>query len=395
MFRKLRLKFTIIQIGVIALILTSVFSVIYFTTKEDVKHRVDESLKTVISIARENNMNPSPIGTRPIRDSYVIIYMNGTETVFETNTDFTDIQMEELYTMVDEKLITFQDEQWESETTTLFQDDMIIFINVTEQYEILDQLLITLVMSGVITLIFFTFISMFFAYKAIKPIEEGYNAQKEFVENASHELRTPLAIMNSNIDILLNYSDKSEAEKEKWLKLLKEEVKNMTTLSNNLLFLTKTKTASLEEINLSDLIKNKLLMYDALLYENKITLNKSIEDDVYVKGINTQLVQLFTNLCDNAIKYSTDESFTVNLYKKGGKAVLKVSNKTDNLNEENIKHLMERFYKVEESRTSSEQKSFGLGLTIAKAIVENHSGKIVVELNQDIVTFKVTYQLLK
>ena len=136
-------------------------------------------------------------------------------------------------------------------------------------------------------------------------------------------------------------------------------------------------------------------MYDALLYENKIKSRKDIQQDIIVRGVNTQLGQLFTNLFDNAIKYSVDRKISVSLHKKGSKAILELTNKTNDLTENNIKHLYERFYKVDESRSSHGHKSLGLGLSIAKVIVENHNGKIEIELNEDIVTFKVALQLSK
>lgn len=395
MFRKLRNRFTLIQVAVIGLILISSFSVIYFTTKEDVNRRVEDSVETVVISIRENALNINPNAVRPIRESYIVVFFEETSFTYETNADLSQSEVEEIYSMIEDKTIEYDNDIWEHKTTIILDKDVMIFIDVTEQYAIINSLLRSLIIIGILALLVFTLISRLFSKNAIKPIEESYEKQKEFVENASHELRTPLAIMNSNLDILLNYPDKTDEEKNNWLRLLKDEVKNMTILSNSLLFLTKEASPNLKDVDLSDLINNKILMYDALLYESKITLSKDIQEDIVVKGMNTQLVQLFTNLFDNAVKYSADKKISINLHKKGNKAILELSNKTMDLNETNIKHLLERFYKVDESRSSQGQKSLGLGLSIANVIVENHQGKIEIELIDDMVTFKVTLQISK
>ena len=235
MFKKLRNKFTLIQITAIGLILISSFSVIYLSTKEDVNRRVEESIGTVLISTRENILNPNPNGMRPIKESYVVVFLEESTFTYETNTGLTETEAKELYEKLENGIISYNDEIWEHKTTTVLQDDIVVFINVTEQQGILNSLVTTLAINGIVALVVLTLISRIFSKKAIKPIEESYKKQKEFVQNASHELRTPLAIMNSNLDILLNYPDKTDEEKNSWLRLLKDEVKNMTTLSNNLL----------------------------------------------------------------------------------------------------------------------------------------------------------------
>lgn len=389
MFKKLTNKFTLILVVAISLVLIASFSVIYLTTKDGINKQKDEDYIALEIAIRDNVINPFTTDLRPRKETFVIIFVEEPTFTYQTNDDLTEQEALYLYENMADKTIELNEESWEFRIIEAHQKEAVVFINVTNLNEVEASIIKTLVIIGLVSLTIMSLISRLFAMRVIKPIETSYKKQKDFVSSASHELRTPLAIMNSNLDILINYPDKTAKEKESWLKLLKDEVLNMTTLSNNLLFLTSTRSSNLELIDISDLITNKLLMYDAIVYESKIKLNSSITKKLHVNGINTQLSQLVTNLLDNSIKYSTDKQIDLSLIKKGNKTIFEISNKTDESTIENVKSLFDRFYKVDQSRTNKFQKSYGLGLSIAKFITENHNGKIEVEVNGMIITFKV------
>ena len=395
MFKKLTNRFTLILVISISIVLIASFSVVYLTTKDGINRQKEEDFNILTGAILEGSINPFNVDQRPRKETYVIIFSEEIDFTYQTNDDLLEVDTLYLYENMDQSTIELNDQLWEHKTVIVHQKEAVIFINVTDLNEVVSSMVQTLLIIGVVALLIMSVISRIFVIKIIKPIKISYTKQKEFVSSASHELRTPLAIMNSNLDILLNYPDKTDKEKESWLKLLKDEVHNMTSLSNSLLFLTSTKSTNLEDVNISDVINNKLLMYDALFYEKKIKHDSTITSDLHINGINTQLNQLFTNLIDNAVKYSVDNLIEMSLYKKGHKVIFEISNKTDQETINNTKHLFDRFYKVDTSRSTIDEKSYGLGLPIAKFITENHNGKIEINTENELITFTVSLPISK
>ncbi len=217
-------------------------------------------------------------------------------------------------------------------------------------------------------------------YSAVKPIMEMWQKQEQFIADASHELRTPLTVIRANNGILRNHAEDSVASQMKWIESTEAETKNLAALVEDLILLTKKDgiAASMEKgIDLSKLVQNVCLNFDALAYEKKIRFDFTVEDEIYVTGSVKWLMQLITILVDNAIKYEPERgSVEVKLREESGKAVLTVANMRSHIDEENIPRLFDRFYRTDKARSSG---GFGLGLPIAKNIVDSHNGTVKVE----------------
>lgn len=222
----------------------------------------------------------------------------------------------------------------------------------------------------------------------VKPVEETIEKQKQFISDASHELKTPLAVIEANVDVLENKVGKS-----KWMEYIQSEITSMNKLINDLLFLAKTENIKTirnkEQINISEEIKMVSSMFESVAYEKKVKINYNIQENIKVNVEKEDIKQIISILLDNAIKHTEKENnIYVELKKEKGINTIKIKNEGKPIPEEEQEKIFERFYRVDKSRNRSE-KRYGLGLAIAKTIIEKYNGKIEVKCNDGITEFKV------
>ena len=222
----------------------------------------------------------------------------------------------------------------------------------------------------------------------ITPVAESFRKQKEFIADASHELKTPLAVMIASADAYFNDKD------DKWVKNIKNESERMTKLVTDLLDLAKTEREQdiiMSENNLSDIVESSILTFESLFYDNKIDLKYDISPNIKMICNEDLIKQLMGILIDNAIKHCSEEGKVfVNLNKKNKQITLEVKNSGLPIKKEDEEKIFERFYKVDSSRNRN-SNNYGLGLAIAKNIVENHNGEISAHSRSKYTTFKVIW----
>lgn len=218
----------------------------------------------------------------------------------------------------------------------------------------------------------------FLAGKVLEPIESMVNEQKRFIGDASHELRTPLTALRSEIEVSMR--DKSLSKKVKdMLKSNLEEVQNMQNLVAALLALSRYTDISnvpMEKVDLAILAGDVIKQHTEQAKHKNIKLENKLEK-VEITGNDASLRQLISTLIDNAIKYTnSDGTVTVQTKPKRRHAYLKVADSGVGIPSEAIPHIFNRFYRVDQSRTNSEVEGYGLGLSIAKSVVDLHNGEI-------------------
>lgn len=241
-------------------------------------------------------------------------------------------------------------------------------------------------------------VSLILAHIALKPIETNWAKQKQFVADASHELKTPLSVIMANTEIIASHADETVESQMKWIENTRSESARMAELVNDLLFLAKNDDvhkAQMEPLNLSECIETIVLSQESLFYENGKAFSYEISPQVRIFGNMGQLKQLATILLDNANKYSVGEgNIRLEVAAVGKHAQLTVSNDCAPLTNEQLSHLFDRFYTVDESRNKNVTGN-GLGLSIAQIICLSHRGNIKADYADGTITFTATLPLYK
>ena len=243
----------------------------------------------------------------------------------------------------------------------------------------------TLIFGGVALVLFF-FLSRFLAKKIVAPLEESYQKQRQFISDAGHELKTPISVVSANAELLSR-----ELGSNQWLQNIQYENERMGMLVGQLLDLARTEnvTPQTERIDFSRLVAGEALPFESVAFEKGLVLNTAITNGIAVEGNGTQLKQLISILLDNAIRHSKpDGEVHLTLTKDHGIAELSVINNGDEIPTEHRARIFERFYRVDSAR-NGEDKHYGLGLAIARAIVTAHHGHIQVLCYNGLVEFRV------
>jgi two-component system, OmpR family, sensor histidine kinase CiaH len=245
-----------------------------------------------------------------------------------------------------------------------------------------DHILTTFLFVGSIMLVVIFMVSLYFANRAIKPIIETWEQQKQFVADASHELKTPLSIITANYDALLANKEETIDSQIKWLGYIKTGTDRMTKLISDLLSLARMDDVNLDIVktvfNLSNEVHNMVSSMVAVAIEKDIALSQSIEPSVMVEGDPDRIKEVIAILFDNAVKYTpTNGNINMALTKSKRQATFSIQNTGGGISEQDIPHVFDRFYRADSSRTH-DNGGFGLGLSIAKSFVIASGGNIYV-----------------
>ena len=259
-------------------------------------------------------------------------------------------------------------------------------------------LIMNTVVFGAVALIILFFVSLKASKEIMKPVEDTYWKQKQFISDAGHELKTPISTVNANAEIL-----QREIGNNRWLDNILYENRRMKELVTGLLDLSRTENmeAVHTDVDLSRIVTGGILPFDSVAFERGLLLESEIEQDIHVEGDPNQLGQLVATLLDNAVSHAektqnANESagkILVTLNAEDNCAVLKVSNPGKEIPAEERKRIFERFYRTDASRELNGH--YGLGLAIAKAVATAHDGEISVECAEGITTFAVRIPVLK
>jgi signal transduction histidine kinase len=228
----------------------------------------------------------------------------------------------------------------------------------------------------------------FLAGKTLKPIEESMEKQKRFVTDASHEFRTPLTALKTSIEVNMHDKEFRDPAVQDLLQRNLYQIDKLQELANRLLTLAryqKGKNAHFSSLSLLSLIDEAKAKVTSLADAKHISIHTKIED-TQIQGEKESLLELFTLLLDNAIKYSDkNSSITIQNTLRSKATIIMVHDEGRGIAKKDIPHIFERFYRADTSRSihpdsigANDTTGFGLGLSIAKEIVANHNGTISV-----------------
>lgn len=211
--------------------------------------------------------------------------------------------------------------------------------------------------------------------RAIRPVAENMERQKQFITNAGHEIKTPLAIIQSNTEAMELYQGEN-----KWSRNIKDQTMRLDGLMKNMLWLARMEEGSWEvravNVACSELLEEVLQEFIPLIENKRIQIQTEISEGVILHADLGQIRQLISILLDNAVKYTDEDGkIQIILWREGKQIRLSVSNSCKQLPEVPEEKLFDRFYRADAARTQK-NGGYGIGLSMAKAIVTAHHGRI-------------------
>lgn len=384
LLKKMRLRLTMQNLGVVALIFVILTTITYvyldysiYNTKQGriqaVAHAMTENDWTPRRPARENNHRPN-LG-------YLHIDADGSLLRAAPHMPFEIGDWQEFVALAEEESghMNFDDMTiYYAWSTSPYGMRVIAFESDVVEQMILDNIFWTFIIASLCALIVFFLMSRYLAGKAIQPIEVAWTQQKAFIADASHELRTPLTVIRTNLDIVEDCPDETVAEQSMWLTNIREETDAMKELVEQLFFLAQADTHQqhLDRMvfDYSDMLSSAVCAYTPMASEKGIDLIAKIAEGVTIYGDDGKLRRVLRVLVENALRHTeAGGSVTVCLTEEAKMYRLDVIDTGEGIDKEAIGHLFERFYQADSSRAKG---GAGLGLSIAKWIVEAHGGTI-------------------
>lgn len=394
MIRKLRLKFIAILMVLVTIVLCVVFGMVY--------HFTQSSLETeAVGMLRAVAIGPNRLGrpgepTPNLKLPHFTLHVGKNGELISSGGEYYDLSDEglllELMEKSTEEIGVLKEHNLRYCRTETPVGTVLVFADMSGEITTLRNLVKTSVVIGIFGLLVFFGISVFLSRWAVRPVEEAWRQQKQFVADASHELKTPLTVIMTNVD-LLQSEEYDQEEKSRFVQSIATMSGQMRSLVEHLLELTRTERAKsqmiMEPLDLSHLVLDAAISFEGVFVEKGLLLESEVDPDISVWGNGDALRQVVDILLDNAQKYSDDGGQTeLRLYRVGqNKCHLRVSNPGQNLSGEDLENIFRRFYRMDKAR--SRDGSFGLGLPIALNIVEQHKGKIWAESKDGINRFFV------
>ena len=242
---------------------------------------------------------------------------------------------------------------------------------------LLVSILVFLLMEGVVF-----FLTMLLTKRAMRPMQETFERQRQFISDAGHELKTPLTIISANVDILHD-----EIGENKWLSYIQSQTERMRVLVGEMMNLTKLEMGDKEkdfvDFSLSEAVSGAALPFEGQAFEQEKQLELEIQEDISYHCNPDQIKQLVGIFMDNALKYSKEHGeIRVTLQQVQNKKTLKVYNTGKGIPESEKEKIFQRFYRSDASRARA-TGGYGLGLSIAQSIADAHKIRIQVELEYE------------
>jgi len=245
-----------------------------------------------------------------------------------------------------------------------------------------ERVFIILAYTNSVIFIFSGLAGYFLAGKTLRPIEAAMEEQKRFVADASHEFKTPLTSLQTSIEVALRDKKLNLTESKALLKDSLSDVQNLSSLSNFLLGLARFQrdnNFTKESLNLKELLENSVKKISPIAKTKKVKIETYLTD-IFIRANRESLEKLITILLDNALKYSPiNTTVSLSIRKIKSHVNIEVRDQGIGIAGSDLPHIFERFYRADISRSKTQTDGFGLGLAMAKQIVDVHKGEIKVE----------------
>ncbi len=349
----------------------------------------------------ENPGNKSDISDKPEYEltTFYTVAFSRDGTTFETMNDKPAVHSNEELEQLAKEIISSDKEVGVSGSLIYYfidkgTYDLVVFMDNAVINERYSTFLHYFWMYNLGTFAFCILLSLFISNMVVRPLEKNYKYQKQFVSNAGHELKTPVSVISANAEIL-----ERNIGKNQWLSNIQYENERMGLLIGHLLDLSRSEAVKpeMEQLNFTQLVEGEILPFESIAYEKGLTIVSKLQSDVNVYGDSEQLKHVISVLVDNAIEHCNKKSSEIEVLLKKeflGYARLRVINSGEAISKSAQEKIFERFYRLDKSH-NSECAHYGLGLAIAKNIVDSHKGKINVLCYNGKVEFQVLIPINK
>ena len=383
MLKVLRRKFVLVSMALVALILTVVLLAGIFFTHMQFTRDYQDAVEIELSIDMKRQRRESfrtilpPPGQWPQPSKITFTALQSSAGAWELVTPWMQMDPDTLLSLCQRAQAAASSSGFWADVGIAYarQERRIAFANMQNEYAQLKSSRWAWVMVYVGALGLFFLLAMLLSGHALRPAKIAWAQQQRFVSDASHELKTPLTVILANLDIL-----ESEQGGSQWLSAARAEGLVMKKLIENLLFLAHAdetrEIAKHDFVNLSNIVDEISLAFEAPAYEKGLTLSTDIAADQMMRGNADLLRQLLSILLDNAVKYTPEGgTIKVTLKKNMEKLALTVHNSGVHIPQEHLNHLFDRFYRMDPARSNAEG-GHGLGLSIAAEIARQHGATL-------------------
>jgi signal transduction histidine kinase len=380
MINKLRKRF--VKIAILGLLVVTVVFVCssIFTNYSIVANNEEKVLRTLTDYYGKRGTTATLASDVPFENRYfVVIYDQNGNLVEMNTTKVTSISNKEAMKYGTEalhkKAKTSMLDDLRYEKTSYKNETIIVFLNCQANRMRLKELMGLTIIVSVISIVIFIVMILFASKKVVKPFVEANERQRMFISDAGHDLKTPITIIDADAEVL-----KSKFGENEFIGDIKTQANRLKTLTEDLIFLSKLdenpNKYQMMDFPLSDIAVEICQSYESLATTQHKGMHVTIEPNISFCGDQKSIERLMSVLLDNAVKYCLYHGeIEVTLEKQKRFVIFTVHNTCDNLSKEDIPHLFDRFYRSDKSR-NSETGGYGIGLSIAKSVVEAHKGKI-------------------
>ncbi len=393
MIRKLRWKVVGLNMGMVFCVLLAVFAAVYFSSRTVIARSVQQQLQQVLQTGSGYDL--SQPGQEGVPCFVAEVYASGTVRVSGNSyydlTDkaaLVDIVTAALSADSDEGVLAEHHLRYLRQAGLL--STRIAFTDSTLEQATLRSLLTGSLLIGLAALAVLFACSYVLSGAVTRPVDRAWQQQKQFLSDASHELKTPLTVILSSAELL---EQSAAPEQKQYVDNVRAESRRMKRLVEDMLTLSRVERGG-EHLpdttaDLSDAAADAALRFEPVAYEAGHTLSYDIAPGLLVRGDSGKLEQAVAVLLDNAIKYAAPGTeVRLDAARQGKNACLWVENEGDPIPADKLPHIFDRFYRADESRTDG--GSFGLGLPIARAIVEAHRGTLHCDSGGHTTRFTIT-----
>ena len=397
MIRKLRLKIVGISVVTVAVVLVSALVILALSTRS----QMAQSSEARLYEALEGKLDKSELpGSSGLPCFVAEVYSGG--TIRLSGSSYYNLQDEEMVLHIVQAALEREDDSGVLGDYSLrylrrigVVSVRIAFTDCTMEQATMRSLLLRSGLVALAALAVLAGLSYCLAGLVVGPVKQAWQEQKQFVSDASHELKTPLTVILSSSELAAEEQDVQRTKQ--YVEGIHAESLRMKALVEDMLTLARTESGTrpeTEAVDLSDTVLESVLAFEPVAFESGRELVYDIQPELTVMGSGVQLRRLTDILLDNAVKYAAEGTpIRLLLRQEGRCAALRVENRGETIPAEKLRHIFDRFYRADESRSGGE--GFGLGLAIAQSIAQSHGGSIGCASEEGVTRFTVTLPLQK